>query len=74
MQGSAAGDPLLLGLFKELCCYHVLPMLYIALQILSCISQGGLLGLRSGLDKRQHNLHGLQGPDFVQMQKNLQLH
>lgn len=69
MQGSAAGDPLLPGLFKEVHCYRVLPVLYMALQLFSCTSQRGLIGLRSGLDKRQNNLHGLQGPDFVRMQK-----
>lgn len=44
------------------------------LQLLSCTSQGGLAGLKSDLDKRQCDLHGRQGPDFVQVQKNLQPH
>lgn len=49
-------------------------VLYMALQLLSCTSQEGLPGIKSGLDKRECNLHGLQGPDFVQVQNILQLH
>lgn len=63
-----------MGLFNQVGCYHLLASSFMELQLLSCTSQGGLPGLKSGLGKRQCNLHGCQDLDFDQMQKNLQPH
>lgn len=71
--GLSCRGPALPGAFQPRMMLSCGSMLYMALQLLPCTLQRGLLGLKAGLDKRQYNLHGLQGPDFVQVQKNLQL-